>query len=282
MRYERVQEILSNDPALSSLLGPRNHPVPSRFGENIMFSKETVEVTNAIHSEGKDAHKVSKNEVLKAASRILKFVPNGEFRAAVPPATPVAMVQSPPPPTPSTPPAAEKKSQKPKSKAKPKSPETATPKSAEAVAPAPATKSTKPKAPVPTKPEPVKTKPKEAIAAKAIKVVSNTKTKKAETAERSSVAPQRSTPESSNEAEPEADLPECELPPEKQPLHLPAAYDPKKYPHYDVQSSAYSMLLSTLTLVTHYERYPGYEERQKELEAVLEKYLVTCNQIKIG
>lgn len=273
MRFERVQEILSNDPALSAHLGPRNQPIPSRYGEHLMFSKEVVDVTNAIHAEGKDAHKVSKNDVLKAASRILmKFTPNGNGTAAPAPSTPVV-----PPPaaveTPVTPaPAAEKKAQKPKAKP------AATPKPAEP-AQAKTVKAAPQKKPAPVKPE--ATKPK-AVPAKAVKVTKEPTAKKPEPPAKAAAAPQRSAPKAAEEPEPAAELPESELPPEKQPLHLPAAYDPKKYPHYDVQSTAYSMLLSALTLVTHYERYPGYETRQKKLEDVLKDYLGTCNQITIG
>lgn len=247
-----------------------------------MFSKEAVEVTNSIHAEGKDAQKVSKNEVLKAASRILKFVPNGEARMPIHP-----IVVAPPTPAPVVAPVAqtqvvEKKSQKPKAKAKPQ-PEipVAPEKAPEPVAPhhVKAIRSKKPTVP---KPELPKTKPKP-VAVKVVKTAKETKSKKPEAPARSSVTPQRSNPQTAaEEPEPAHEVPESELPPEKQPLHLPAAYDPKKYPHYDVQSSAYSMLLSTLTLVTHYERFPGYEDRQKKLEGVLEEYLKTCNQIKIA
>jgi len=36
----------------------------------------------------------------------------------------------------------------------------------------------------------------------------------------------------------------------EQPLHIPPGFDPKQYPHYDLQSSIYSLLLSALTLST--------------------------------
>jgi hypothetical protein len=276
MRFERVQEILSNDPALSAHLGPRNQPIPSRYGEHLMFSKEVVDVTNAIHAEGKDAHKISKNDVLKAASRILmKFTANGNGNVTLAPSAPVtpppAPVEAPVAPAPAA--VAEKKTQQPKSKP-------AVPVKAAEVK---ATKATPQKKSTPAKaeaPKPV-TKPK-ATPAKAAKVTKEAGPKKPEQPAKSAAAPQRSTPKASEEPDPAGELPESELPPEKQPLHLPAAYDPKKYPHYDVQSTAYSMLLSALTLVTHYERYPGFETRQKKLEDVLKDYLGTCNQITIG
>jgi len=68
----------------------------------------------------------------------------------------------------------------------------------------------------------------------------------------------------------------------EQPLHIPPGFDPKQYPHYDLQSSIYSLLLSALTLSTHYEKYPGVEKRQKDMEQLLKAYLETCKQIEIG
>lgn len=288
MRYERVQDILSNDLALKQLLGPKNHPIDSRFGEKIMFSKEAVDVTNAIHAEGKDAHKVSKNEVLGTAMRILKGLrANGETR----PPAPVAVAPQPPAAPPAT--IAEKKKQKPKPspKSKPAAPPVTAPerqeqKSESAVAPALAPKPIKVKKQAPAKPV-AKTPAQKAGAktVKPVKVVKQPKAIKPEHPKPVSVPTKKPATLALNTSEAngaEDELPESELPPEKQPLHLPAAFDPKKYPHYDVQQSAYSMLLSTLTLVTHYEKYPGFEERQRKLELLLKDYLDTCNQIKIA
>jgi outer membrane biosynthesis protein TonB len=230
MRYERVQEILSNDPRLKTLLGSKTQPIDSRFGEELHFSKEVIEVTQAIHAQGKDAHKVPKNEVLLIAMRVMKLLPsiaNGEPKTASPP--------------PELPP--------PKAKTVPK--------------PKPTPVKAKPKLP-----------PKKPVAAK---------TKKAAAKKPARTAPEKSKaakPAEPKPAEPEPELPESELPPEKQPLRLPSEFDPKKFPHYDVQSSVYSMLLSALTLAVHHEKFPGAEERQKKIEAAMKDYGDTCDALK--
>ena len=68
----------------------------------------------------------------------------------------------------------------------------------------------------------------------------------------------------------------------EQPVQAAPEFDPKQYPHYDLQSSIYSLLLSALTLSVHYEKYPGAEKRQKDLELLIKAYLETCKQIEIG
>ena len=268
MRYERVQDILQNDNLLKTKLSARTHPVDTRFGEKLMFSKEVVEVTEAIHAEGKDAHKVPKNEVLRVALRVMKVVPaNGEVSAigAKPPAAPAPAAPAPAAPTPAT-------KTKPKSKATPVQ---------KAQAPAPAApappKSKKPQAARPvTKPQPAKAESKSARPARAVKPVKDSKngsTKETPAAAKAVARPAVSEPA-------EDQVPESELPPERQPLHLPVAFDPRKYPHYNVQASIYSMLLSALNLSEHFEKYAGFEERQRKLELVLKDYLETCDAIK--
>ncbi len=65
-----------------------------------------------------------------------------------------------------------------------------------------------------------------------------------------------------------------------QPSALPPDFDPLKYPHYSVQSSIYSLLLSALGLAENYERMPGKEGRWEDLDALIKKYLETCDLIK--
>lgn len=250
MRYERVQEILENEPAFRNRLSPKTHPVQTRFGEKVMFSKETVDITEALHSEGKDAHKVPKNDVLKAAARILRVIAgNGESIPVMPVAAPPKPVEPasparkprvkplpapPPEPEPSAPVAIKAK---PKAKKKPEA------------APIARTPVPQPEAkPVRVnKPEPVKPAPQAVVAAPV-------------------------------EEEP---VPESELPPEKQPLRLPRDFDPSQFPHYSVQTSIYALLLSALNLGEHYEKFPGAEARHKKLEDVMKDYLSTCDALKL-
>lgn len=261
MRYQRIQEILEKDPALGRLLSPKNQPIDSRFGEKICYSKEVVAVTQAIHAEGKDAQKLSKPEVLRVAMVVMKYAPgNFEMRAAFATPAPVAPTPAPPAPVQAAPITAPKR----KAVTKPKAPE----------APADQKPPVKPKAAAVQKP---KVKPTETPQTpKSTKITKTAKNGKAEEeAETEPAAAQVSAPV-------EEDIPESELPPEKQPLRLPAGFDSTKWPHYDVQNSVYCLLLSALNLSEHFEKYPGAEDRQKKLESLLKDYLVTCDQIKVG
>ena len=268
MRYERVQDILQNDNLLRTKLSARTQAVVTRFGEKLMFSKETVEVTEAIHAEGKDAHKVPKHEVLRMALRVMKVLPsNGEVSAiGAKPPTPLA--PSVPVPTAST--TAEKI--KPKSKV---TPGTKAPTAASSATIKP--KKTQPVRAV-AKPQPARTENK---AAKPVRVVRSTKDSKGGTSKELPAVTKPAVRPAATEQD-ENQVPESELPPERQPLHLPVAFDPRRYPHYNVQSSIYSMLLSALNLSEHFEKYAGFEERQRKLELVIKEYLETCDAIKNG
>lgn len=256
MRYQRIQEILEKDLALGRLLGPKNQPIDSRFGEKICYSKEVVAVTQAIHAEGKDAQKLSKPEVLRVAMVVMKYAPgNIEMRAAFAAPAPVAPPPAPTPPVQPAPPVVAPKR-----------------KTITFVKPAEPKAQIKPKAVVAPKP---KNKPAE--------VVPTTKAAKTSKPVKLGKTEEESEPEPAAakvSAQAEEELPESELPPEKQPLRLPAGFDSTKWPHYDVQNSVYCLLLSALNLSEHFEKFPGHEDRQKKLESLLKDYLVTCDQIK--
>ena len=70
-------------------------------------------------------------------------------------------------------------------------------------------------------------------------------------------------------------------PTQKPPSALPPDFDPAKYPHYSVQSSIYSLLISALGLAENYERMPGREGRWEDLDTLIKKYLETCDLIKM-
>lgn len=63
-------------------------------------------------------------------------------------------------------------------------------------------------------------------------------------------------------------------------VHLQTPFDPKGFPHYDVVRAIYSLLLSAMSLSEHYGRLPGYEDRQKKLEALAKEYLDLCENIQ--
>lgn len=73
-----------------------------------------------------------------------------------------------------------------------------------------------------------------------------------------------------------------ELEPARGPLSLPPDFDQAKYPHYSVQSSIYSLLLSALSMAEHYERMPGAQARQDKLDEVVKDYLSTCELIRLN
>jgi hypothetical protein len=244
MRYERVQDILENEPAFRARISPKTHLVESRFGEKIAFSKEAVDITEALHAEGKDAHKVPKSDVLHMAARIFRIIAtNGDTThtaATTAPATlaaAAAPVQSVVKPT--------VKLAEPTKKKKTK---------AKATAPKP-------------KSEPIQAKAK-------------VKKSEPKTQQTEPKAARLTKPETA-QVMVEDQLPESELPPERQPLRLPRDFDPSKFPHYSVQSSIYALLLSAMGLSEHYERYPEKEARQKKLEEIMKDYLSTCNSLSL-
>lgn len=69
--------------------------------------------------------------------------------------------------------------------------------------------------------------------------------------------------------------------PAKQSPSLPPGFDPSKHPHYSVQNSIYSLLLSALSLSVNYESAPNTEARQRKLDDLAKDYLETCDAIKI-
>jgi hypothetical protein len=69
--------------------------------------------------------------------------------------------------------------------------------------------------------------------------------------------------------------------PVKQACGLPPNFDPSDYPHYNVQSSIYSLLLSALSMSEHYERFPGVEERQRLLDRLVRDYQDTCEPLRV-
>ena len=72
MRYARVQTILESDRALRRRLSPRICEIKTWRHGSAFFSKEVVEITDALQQEGKDPHRLPQNEVLSASMRHLR------------------------------------------------------------------------------------------------------------------------------------------------------------------------------------------------------------------
>jgi hypothetical protein len=71
------------------------------------------------------------------------------------------------------------------------------------------------------------------------------------------------------------------LEPQREAGKRPADLDLDKHPHYTVQSTIYSLLLSALNMSEHYEKYPGAEERQQILDGIVRVYQETCDPLRI-
>lgn len=67
--------------------------------------------------------------------------------------------------------------------------------------------------------------------------------------------------------------------PQREP-RKPADLDLDQHPHYNVQSTIYSLLLSALNMSEHYEKYPGAEERQQILHRIVGVYQDTVELLK--
>ena len=94
-------------------------------------------------------------------------------------------------------------------------------------------------------------------------------------------APVKAEPEPVATAPVEEPVRMSELPAEKRPLILPPDFDPSNYPHYSVQSSIYSLLLTALNMSEHYERYPNVDIRRNVLENAVIVYQDTCDALKV-
>lgn len=103
MRYARVQAILAQEAAFVAKMGNATEAVFKPTGEKQLFSPEVIAVTQAIHSAGKDAHKVHKNEIIRFALKVFKIgqpaasngTPSEPIEAPVPAPAPVAAPAAP-------------------------------------------------------------------------------------------------------------------------------------------------------------------------------------------
>lgn len=73
MRYARVELILDQEAAFKARMGPKTEVVLKPDGEKQLFSPEVIAVTQAIHDTGKDAHKVQKTEIIRAAVKVFEI-----------------------------------------------------------------------------------------------------------------------------------------------------------------------------------------------------------------
>lgn len=256
MRFYRVKAILENDAVFKTRLGPADCPVEKRNAESVLFPKEVVDVTMAIHQAGQDAHHIPKMEVLKAAIRVLKLHANGTPAAPVPVVAVAASApaaNSPPEPPPAT---LTPKKQAPaesgrREKAKPAKVKAAP----RAPKPVKAKKTVKAEKP---KPAPVKTKSKKA-------------------AQVPILAAPADIPDSSKLKALEKEATQINLR-----LAQSKPMNPDDFPYYSVQCSIYSLLLSALNMSYNYEKVAGVAARVKKIEDLVVEYQDTCDQLRIS
>lgn len=117
MRYARVQQVLSQELAFKGRLSQKTEAILKPDGTQELFSPEVIKITQAIHDNGKDAHKCQKIDVIKVAVKVFGF--DNDEASEPPPAPP-----SPEPPKPEVKhngaPAPVKKAAPPKPKPAPK------------------------------------------------------------------------------------------------------------------------------------------------------------------
>jgi hypothetical protein len=264
MRYQRVQAILEAERFFDGKLGPKTHSVDSRSAGKTYFSEEIIKITEALHAQGIDAYKAKKVDVLNMAVKVLRLRSNGAPSKA-PDKAPKKT-----PEKPNKPPEKPKTQAALKDKAKPGKPKPTikTP-----------VKTGKPKKPPPAEPVP-KPKPEPKLEPRAeIHVSESVIIQEPKVEPRPGVTPL--LPPLPADLEEPVPIPESELPPERQPIRLPPHFDFSKYPHYSVQSTLYSLALSMLNMSEAYEKYEGFEERQKLIEKLILTYQDTCDQLVI-
>lgn len=157
MRYQRVEQVLEQEPRFKVQMASKTEAVLKPNGDKQLFAPVVIQVTEAIHAEGQDAHKAQKMDIIRAAMEFFRPSrpqPDGaekneapaaviqrEVAPPVPPAAaPVVATKPKPKPTPRAIAAPAKKPTTPKP-APAKKPVAAAPaaKSPPAAAPAPAT-----------------------------------------------------------------------------------------------------------------------------------------------
>jgi hypothetical protein len=245
MRYQRVQAILENEPGMRKRLGPKDCVAIAKFGEQVSVSKLTLTVTESLHEAGRDSSKIPKSEIVDiAASFLPEFNPDAARPSPVVPGPDASPAQAPVLTCADRSILVEPKPKKLNINMEIRS-------SGAVILPE-STDSTASAVKMPTLKRAPKATPEPEQAPVKIKM-----------------------PKSRD-----GELPENELPPEKQPVRLPKNYDPSKYPHFSIQTSIYSLLLSAMSMSETHERCPGAEIRQQKLESLITDYLQTVDQIK--
>ena len=267
MRYLRIQGILESELGIRKRMGPKDCTVTAKHGVEVCLSKLAVTVAESLHDAGRDSYKIPKHEIVDIAAG---FLP--DFNSALP------AQQSTPSPT----------------DAPALAPTEPAPRSVMLNVPVGLTKDDFPVTPAGWSNTAVcPSVPSAQVVARA-DAGNQSQDESAKTVQKVKRAAKQASTDITPEAlvkaksakietkpvEPQKeDMPEDEIPPEKQPLRLPKNYDPSRYPHYSVQTTMYSLLLSAMSMSETHERYPGFEVRQQKLESLLSDYHATVEPL---
>ena len=71
MRYAKVQAVLEKEPAFRKILGPKDQPVCKPNGTPQGFSREVIAVTESIHASNMDAQSLTNHQIIDTAIGVL-------------------------------------------------------------------------------------------------------------------------------------------------------------------------------------------------------------------
>lgn len=87
-RVKRIEQVLTADPAIKEKLGKKEITLKDRAGQSQRFSKEVIDVTQALIDAKKEPFTVLKKDVLVMARKVLKMDETPVSPNSEPPAAP--------------------------------------------------------------------------------------------------------------------------------------------------------------------------------------------------
>lgn len=246
MRYQRVEQVLESEPRFKAQMTSKSEAVLKPNGDKQLFSPVVIQVTEAIHQNGQDAHKAQKMDIIRVAMEFFRSgrpAPDGTERTQ-PPAAPIQREIAPPVSPAPTPAAATTKSK----------PRTA------AIAPiAPAKRPAPAKQPAPAK-NAAKASPAKPVAAKAPEPAANGQV----VAPAANGAVKRDEVAASPEPPREVDGENARPTEGRRGQTSDPAYNP--------YISIFTQLLTALQLAENYDNQPGKDKRLKTLDDLAVEY----------
>lgn len=72
MRYQRVEQVLESEPRFKAQMTSKSEVVLKPNGEKQLFAPVVIQVTEAIHAQGQDAHKAQKMDIIRVAMEFFR------------------------------------------------------------------------------------------------------------------------------------------------------------------------------------------------------------------